>query len=157
MLFSCIYLFEQWTIRRKKRKCPTIKYGCCCTRKYRHHLSSWSHLNISYNNFYCTWCERYSRCIWEEAFKVDKHFKRQWEWRAIWRRGLRLLELEGLQSALAKSILCKGCGEGPIIIKEDFTRQKAFVPSQHSSVKTVALLHRSAFQLLVGQGISTKS
>ena len=37
-------------------------------------------------------------------------------------RGVRLLELEGLQSVLAESVLCKECGEGPVIIKEDFTR-----------------------------------
>ena len=33
-------------------------------------------------------------------------------------RGVRLLELEGLQSALSQSIVCKECGEGPVVIKE---------------------------------------
>ena len=51
--------------------------------------------------------------------------------------GIRLFELEGLQSAL-RSVSCKECGDGPVIVKEDFTKQnglctKPRVCNAHSS------------------------
>ena len=38
-------------------------------------------------------------------------------------RGVRMLELEGLQSALG-SVVCKECSNGPIVLKEDFVRRE---------------------------------
>ena len=38
-------------------------------------------------------------------------------------RGVRLLELQGLQSAL-QSLLCRECHGGPVIFKEDFTKKE---------------------------------